>query len=121
MRALGHQYIGLLSRSAELASSVKQAAAASGELCWELPLHPEYRKMIDSQIADFRNSGGPLAGASTAGMFLHEFIEDGTEYVHLDIAGVFLAEQEEKYWGQPGATGAGVRLAVKLCEQLCAR
>jgi len=113
-RALGQQYIGLMSRSPELAAQVKQAAAESGEAVWELPLSPEYRSLIDSSIADIRNVGGPLAGAQTAGWFLQEFIENGTEYVHLDIAGVFMADKEHKYWGQLGATGAGVRLAVAL-------
>ncbi len=117
-RALGHQYIGLMSKAADFAGVVKQAAAASGELAWELPLHPEYRTMIRSSIADIRNVGGPLAGAQTAGMFLYEFIKDGTEYVHMDIAGAFLADKVEKYWSQPGATGVGVRLSAELAELL---
>jgi leucyl aminopeptidase len=116
VRALGNQYIGLLSRSPELAAQVKRAAESSGEPVWELPLHPEYRKLLDSSLADLKNVGGPLAGASTAGMFLHEFVHEGTEYVHLDIAGVFNAEKADKYWGQAGATGAGVRLSTVLAE-----
>jgi leucyl aminopeptidase len=118
VRALGHQYIGLMSQSDSLKEQVKQAGAESGELVWELPLHPEYRSLLDSSVADVRNVGGPYAGASTAAMFLHEFIDEDTEYVHLDIAGVFLAEKEEKYWSQPGATGAGVRLACALAQKL---
>jgi len=116
VRALGHQYIGLLSRSEKLTETVKQAATLSGELVWELPLHPEYRKLLRSNIADVKNIGGPLAGAQTAGWLLHEFIHPGTEFVHLDIAGVFYAESKSKYWLQEGATGAGVRLAVTLAE-----
>jgi len=118
LRALGHQYIGLMSQSESLKEQVKQAGVDSGEPVWELPLHPEYRSLLDSSVADVRNVGGPNAGASTAAMFLHEFIDEGTEYVHLDIAGVFLAEREEKYWSQPGATGAGVRLACALAQKL---
>jgi leucyl aminopeptidase len=115
-RALGQQYIGLMSRSPLLAEQVKQAATLSGENVWELPLHPEYRSQLDSSSADMKNVGGPLAGAQTAGWFLHEFIREGTQYVHLDIAGAFLADKENKYWGQAGATGAGVRLSVALAE-----
>ncbi|MCC7478472.1 aminopeptidase [bacterium] len=117
-RALGHQYIGLMSKAAAFAGQVKQAAQLSGELAWELPLHPEYRTMIRSSVADVRNVGGPLAGAQTAGMFLYEFIKDGTEYVHMDIAGAFLADKAEKYWGCVGATGVGVRLSAELAELL---
>jgi leucyl aminopeptidase len=63
-----------------------------------------------------RNIGGPLAGAQTAGWFLHEFIEPHTEYVHLDVAGTFVIEEAKKYWSQPGMTGSGMRLAVALAE-----
>ncbi len=116
MRALGRQYSGLFSRSEELKEAVKAAAASTGERLWELPLHPEYRSQLESSVADIQNVGGPFAGAQTAALFLHEFIEEGTQYVHIDIAGTFMVEKEEKYWGQPGATGVGVRLAVALAE-----
>ena len=116
-RALGNVYIGLMSRSPELKAAVLAAADASGELAWELPLHPEYRELLKSTIADVRNIGGPLAGAQTAAWFLHEFIDGGTEYVHLDIAGTFVAKKEDKYWGQAGMTGSGTRLAVTLAER----
>ena len=117
MRALGQPYMGLMSRSRNLVREVKRASERSGEPVWELPLHPEYRAMIESQIADIKNTGGPFAGAQTAGWFLHEFIEEETEYVHLDIAGAFRTEKDDKYWSQPGATGVGVRLAVALAEE----
>jgi leucyl aminopeptidase len=116
-RALGEQYIGLMSRSGDLKAEVMKAALASGESAWELPLHPEYKLLLKSSVADIRNIGGPLAGAQTAGWFLHEFIEEKTEYVHLDIAGTFVAEKTKKYWSQPGMTGSGTRLAVELAEQ----
>ncbi len=116
VRALGNQYIGLLSHSAELSALLARAAELSGEEMWALPLHPEYRRMLDSTCADIKNVGGALAGASTAGMFLYEFIEPGTEYAHLDIAGTFLSDKEHKYWGQAGATGSGVRLCTVLAE-----
>lgn len=115
-RALGQQYIGLMSRADDFKAEVIRAGELSGELAWELPLHPEYRKLLKSSIADVRNIGGPLAGAQTAGWFLHEFIADTTDYVHLDVAGTFVASKAEKYWSQPGMTGSGIRLAVALAE-----
>ena len=117
MRALGTQFTGLMSRSSDLAQAVRDAARAAGEPVWELPMHPEYRGCIDSPIADIHNTGGKYAGAQAAAWFLHEFIQEGTEYVHLDIAGTFLAEKEHKYWSQAGATGVGVRLAVALAAR----
>lgn len=116
VRALGKHYIGLMSRAGDFKADVLRAAADSGEAAWELPLHPEYRLQLKSSVADVRNIGGPLAGAQTAGWFLHEFIEPQTEYVHLDIAGTFVIEEAKKYWAQAGMTGSGTRLAVALAE-----
>jgi leucyl aminopeptidase len=115
-RALGTPFIGLMSRNAAFAAEVAAAGKASGDATWELPLALEYRPLIDGAIADILNSGGALAGAQTAGWFLQEFITAGTEYVHLDIAGTFLAAKADKYYGQPGATGTGVRLSAALAE-----
>ena len=116
LRALGRQYIGLMSRSRELAAEIEKAAQISGEAVWELPLNLEYRELIGSTIADIKNVGGPLAGAQTAGWFLQEFIAEGTQYAHLDVAGTFIADRKEKYWTQEGATGSGVRLVVELAR-----
>jgi leucyl aminopeptidase len=118
VRALGHQYIGLMSKAPAFAAQVMAAAEGSGELACNLPLHPEYRTLIKSTVADIKNSGGPLAGAQTAALFLYEFIDEGTEYVHMDIAGTFLADKTDKYWSQVGATGTGVRLVAELVRLL---
>lgn len=115
VRALGNQYIGMMSLNEEFKYEIRKAAASSGECVWELPLHPEYRTLLKADTADIKNVGGPLAGAQTAGWFLHEFINPGTTYAHMDIAGVFLSKKE-KYWKSPGASGAGVRLAVELAS-----
>jgi leucyl aminopeptidase len=117
VRALGHQYIGLFSKSADLLTDVQAAAEKSGEAVWQLPMNAEYRAMIKSSVADIKNVGGALAGASTAAMFLQEFIQQGTQYAHLDIAGAFLADKADKYYSQPGATGCGVRLAAELAAR----
>jgi leucyl aminopeptidase len=120
-RALGRQYIGGFSQNAELMNLVRTAGDDSGEPVWEMPMSPEYRAMLKSNLADMKNVGGALAGASTAAMFLQEFVQPDTEYCHLDIAGVFLADKVEKYWSQAGSTGPGVRLAVALAQLLIDR
>ena len=120
-RALGPQYIGMMTRADLLKKQVQDAASLSGEAVWELPLNVEYRKLLESTVADVRNIGGPIAGAQTAGWFLHEFIKDRTEYVHLDIAGSFIVGKADKYWSAPGMTGSGTRLAVELADLSASR
>jgi len=107
--ALGHHAIGLMSPTDALADALIEAGERSGERPWRLPLWPEYRKQLDSDIADIKNTGGRPGSAITAGWFLRDFVEDGVEWAHLDIAGTAWAE-EARGWQPKGATGVGVRL-----------
>jgi leucyl aminopeptidase len=82
---------------------------------WPLPLPKEYRKLIDSEIADIKNvSAGGYGGALTAGLFLQEFVGD-TPWTHLDIAGPARAGSDDGYLVK-GGTGFGVRTLVELVE-----
>ncbi len=110
--ALGHHAAGLMTPSDGLAAGLAAAGARAGERVWRLPLWPEYRRQLDSDIADVKNTGGRPAAAITAGRFLQEFVGDVTEWAHLDIAGVAWAE-EAGGWQPKGATGFGVRLLLE--------
>jgi len=45
---------------------------------WPLPLPDDYRRLLDSEVADLRNVGtSSPGGALTAGLFLQEFVADG--------------------------------------------
>ncbi|MFQ5888794.1 MAG: leucyl aminopeptidase [Gemmatimonadota bacterium] len=106
--ALGRHGIALMSNDDALAGALETAGARSGERVWRLPLWREYRKQLDSEIADLKNSGGREAGTITAGWFLREFVGE-MPWAHLDIAGTAWAE-EPRPWQPKGATGVGVRL-----------
>jgi len=109
--ALGHHAIGLMSNDDALAEAIISAGERSAERCWRLPLWDVYRRQLDSDIADIKNSGGRDASAITGGRFLQEFVDD-VPWVHLDIAGTAWAEEASAY--QPkGATGVGVRLLAE--------
>ncbi len=109
--ALGKHAAGLMSNDDTLAKQLDEAGDRSGERTWRLPLWPEYRRQLDSEIADIKNSGGREASPITAGRFLQEFVND-VPWAHLDIAGTAWAE-EESGWQPKGATGFGVRLLVE--------
>ena len=68
-----------------------------------------YDKMIESPIADIKNMGSKYAGSITAAQFLARFIDKGTPWAHLDIAGMVWADKPGRTWDK-GATGYGVRL-----------
>jgi leucyl aminopeptidase len=106
--ALGHHAMGLLGSDEVLVDEIRAAGDRSGERVWPLPLWPEYREQIKSEVADIKNTGGRPAATITAAMFLREFV-GSVPWAHLDIAGRAWAEKAGPY--QPiGPTGVGVRL-----------
>lgn len=86
--ALGHTYTGIWSTTDKAWKDVDQAAERANELVWRMPLHKDFIKyMKGSKVADLFNTDlSGMAGASSAAMFLTNFIE-GKEYIHMDIAG----------------------------------
>ncbi|QTX02586.1 leucyl aminopeptidase [Candidatus Phytoplasma luffae] len=106
--ALGQSYAGLFSNDDDLAKKLFNAGIKTGEKVWQMPINEEYDKLIDSDIADVKNSGGRSAGSITAAQFLKRFIQK-VSWAHLDIAGVAFgtkANSINKSW----ASGFGVRL-----------
>jgi leucyl aminopeptidase len=117
-RALGPHMAGVMGNQQGIVDQLLAAAGRTQEKLWQLPLEREYRKMIDSYIADMKNVGGADAGAITAALFLDEFT-DGRPWAHLDIAGPMWADADGG-WLQRGATGYGTRLLIDLAEHFTA-
>jgi leucyl aminopeptidase len=116
VRALGPSIAGIMGNSPELIDAVVASGRNHGESYWELPLPEEYKEMLKSPYADINNIGGAVAGASTAGLFLQEFVPEDTAWAHLDIAGPFLMEKNWKYY-EPGGVGFGTKTMVDLAER----
>jgi leucyl aminopeptidase len=113
--ALGNRYTGLMANDEALAAELLEAAADAGEPTWRLPLPPEYRKDIESDLADLKNVGDRNGGALFAGLFLQEFV-DGRPWAHLDIAGPARSETEDGYLGK-GSTGVTVRTLLSWLQR----
>jgi leucyl aminopeptidase len=117
--ALGDLYAGWFCNDDELAAALERASRSSGDLAWRFPLHPRYRRYVDSDFADMKN-GSELrqAGAILAAEFLREFTGEGP-WAHVDIAGpAYLERRRPDYALDQGGTGYGVRLIVDLAEEL---
>ena len=113
--ALGLEIAGLFGTE-DGRSMVADAAEAAGEKVWPLPLPAEYRKLIDSPIADMKNVGGQWGGAIIAGLVLQEFTAD-VPWAHLDVAGPARSAKKEHYIAE-GGTGFGVRTLVALASRM---
>ncbi len=107
--SLGHEHAGIFSNDDELADKLVGAGQASGDKLWRFPLGPAYDKLIDSPIADMKNVGPREGGSITAAQFIQRFVDKGTPWAHLDIAGMVWAAKPGQTWDK-GATGYGVRL-----------
>lgn len=112
--ALGKVFAGAFSNSDDAFELLSRASAASGERVWRLPLHAEYREMMNSPVADMINSNAnrqahPVQGAT----FLSCFVKPEIPWIHLDIAGVHNADAEFGPFIK-GPNGWGVRLLTEI-------
>jgi leucyl aminopeptidase len=117
--ALGDFYAGVFANDDDWMAKVLAAAKASGDHAWPFPLHPRYRRYVDSFFADLKNSSDLRQGSPVlAAEFLREFSGEGP-WAHIDMAGPgFLERSRGDYLTQRGGTGYGVRLIVELAQRL---
>ena len=99
--ALGLDVGAVFSNNKDVESKFIEAAKNTYEDFHSLPLYSKYRKLIDPDLADMKNTGGRFGGAITAALLLQEFIGDN-KWMHLDIAGPARSDNRK------GATGFGV-------------
>jgi leucyl aminopeptidase len=114
--ALGDRQAGMYSNHDKFAKQCEKAGLSTGENVWRMPLEHRYKELLKSDIADIKNAAGKrMAGSITAAIFLHEFIEKKTPWIHLDIAGTAFLDAPRDYHLSK-ATGSPVRLLVEMLE-----
>jgi leucyl aminopeptidase len=119
MRAgLGDMWAGVFANDDEWRDAIVDAGNASGDLAWPWPLHPRYRSLIESSVADLRNTAGKSFGyAIIAATFLQQFVGEGP-WAHVDMLGTALLDEDRGDAFGRGATGYGVRMLVELAARL---
>ena len=109
--ALGLDIGAIFSNNEDIENIFIKSTEKSGEEFYPLPLHGGYKKLIESDIADMKNTGGRFGGAITAALLLENFVED-LDWVHLDIAGPARASNRK------GATGFSVLTLFEFFKDL---
>lgn len=84
------------------------------ERLMELPMWREFDELLESKVADLKNIGGSVGGATTAAKFLEHFTD--YDWIHLDIAGPASVKKTQGYI-QAGGTASGVRLLYNFIEE----
>jgi leucyl aminopeptidase len=115
---MGDLYGGVFANDDGWRAAVVAAGNAAGDLAWPWPLHRRYRALLDSRIADLRNtSGRPYGYPITAATFLERFAGEGP-WAHVDMLGPALLDDDRGDAIGPGASGYGVRMLVELAARL---
>ncbi|GMA96864.1 leucyl aminopeptidase [Pseudolysinimonas kribbensis] len=112
----------------EIVQRVLDAGADAAEPAWAMPIPPELRSILDSDVADIVNSrpGVTTGGMLVAATFLQHFVPtrgDGADarpipWAHLDIAGVANNSGGPYGFTPKGPTGSTVRTLIALTESL---
>lgn len=113
MMALGGQYAGLFTPDERMANALTETGKRTGERLWRMPIDKDYA--AKPTLADLNNDGARFGGASTAAVFLSNFVGT-TPWAHIDIAGVAMSEKIPGAMPVRGASGFGVRLFVDYLE-----
>jgi leucyl aminopeptidase len=117
---MGDLYAGVFGADEPWRDAVVQAGNASGDLAWPWPLHPRYRPLIDSDVADLRNSAAKSFGFPiVAATFLAQSAGNGP-WAHVDMLGPALLDEDRGDAFGRGATGYGVRMLIELAARMSA-
>ena len=82
-----------------------------GERLWQLPLHTDYKKLINTPFADIKNIGDGTAGAIIGGIFLQEFVSPSVPWAHIDLTNAW--EERETSFSAAGANLFGTQLVYE--------
>ncbi len=116
--ALGDRYAGLLGNNRDLRKKLGKAGAVMDDRGWELPLPKDYKKKMDSKIADIRNidkGTNRAAGCSKGAAFLERFT-GGNKWCHIDIGGTAFTDDPKEYQTK-GATAHGLQMLIKFLQR----
>ncbi|MFF0816979.1 leucyl aminopeptidase [Rhodococcus sp. NPDC003318] len=118
--ALGTRTPGVMGTD-EFRDRVARISQEIGENAWAMPLPKELRADLNSKVADLTNVtnhrwGGMLAAA----VYLKEFVADGVEWAHIDVAGPAYNTGGPFGYTPKGGTGVPVRTMISVLEDIAA-
>jgi leucyl aminopeptidase len=105
--ALGSEHVGAFTNHPDYLDKFIEKATKSEEKVWPLPQDESHIEGLKSHVADLKNSGVRVAGASVAAAFLNHFVDAKVPWIHLDVAGV-------TYESKNGATGRVVKAVTEF-------
>jgi leucyl aminopeptidase len=113
--ALGTDIPALFTSDDKLANDIARHSIKEGDPLWRLPLWPGYRDMLKSSAADINSApDSGYAGAITAALYLKEFVQNTTNWAHIDM----MAWNLSKRPGRPqGAEVMAIRCLFSMIKE----
>lgn len=117
--ALGPELPALFANRDEIADGLLDAARATRDPLWRLPLWRPYLTMLDSHVADLANAGPSRhAGAITAALYLERFVPEAQPWAHLDV---YSWNDSDKPGHPRGGEAQGLRAYFEFVKRRYAR
>ena len=116
--ALGARIPGVMG-SDEFRDRVAALSQQVGENGWPMPLPDELADDLKSGVADLANiSGQRFAGMLVAGVYLREFVAEGVQWAHIDVAGPSYNTTAPWGYTPKGGTGVPTRTLFAALEDI---
>lgn len=118
MVALGDRTPGIMG-SMDFRDRVAMISQRVGDAGWPMPLPAELGEALKSDVADIKNiSGNRWGGMSVAGHYLKNFVAEGVQWVHIDVAGPAYNDGAAYGYTPKRATGSPVRTIIAALEDI---
>jgi leucyl aminopeptidase len=118
--ALGTRTPGVMGTD-EFRDRVARISQAAGENGWPMPLPVELRADLNSKVADLANvSPHRFGGMLVAALYLREFVAEGVQWAHLDVAGPAYNTGSPFGYISKGGTGVPVRTLIAVLDEIAA-
>ena len=116
--ALGNRTAGVMG-SDEFRDRIAEIGRSVGEQAWAMPLLEEHEESVKSKAADIRNINAQREGGMEyAATYLRQFINEGIEWAHIDVAGPAWNGSSARGYTVPRATGVPTRTIISALRQL---
>ena len=111
--ALGPEIVPFYAVNNRLAGLLEEAGGRVRDPLWRMPLWQPYRGMLESDVADIKNSSSTaFAGSITAALFLNHFVRRRESFAHFDIYGWQASSAPGRPKGGGGQAGRAVLEAI---------
>lgn len=111
--ALGEDVMPFFATNDKTAEKLSALSTNNDDPLWRMPLHQDYKRLVKNSTGDLVNSVGSPGDLIFSALFLQQFMDEKTEWIHLDI---FAWETAGRPGRIKGGKDTGLRSLFALLE-----